>query len=150
MKNKSMKKRGFTLIEMVLVLAIMSILAGVGVILFTSVINSSNEKVCHVQCQGAVQLYKAYAANGGEFDIDNFTGTKFLVKSGFLSEEYQCPNGGVYTWKVDKIGNVSVSCSIHGKTLEKPFPEKTIIPYERNLEIVDGALELKKGHQIND
>jgi len=130
MNNFKMKKRGFTLIEMLIIIAIISILIGVGVAVYTNIINIADEKVCHIQCQGAIQLYKTYTANGGEIDIDDTTGTEFLVVSGFLNKEYECPNGGVYTWNVDNEGNVSISCSIHGENEDEDEDEELIKPTE--------------------
>lgn len=132
MNSFKLKRRGFTLIEMVLVLAVITILISVGVIIYTKVIDAANEKVCHLQGQSAIQLYKTYVVNGSEIDIDGTTGTKFLVKGNLLSKEYECPNGGVYTWKVNKKGNVSISCSIHGENEEEEHikPSKTAIAPE--------------------
>lgn len=135
MSNYKLKKRGFTLIEMVLVLALMAILIGIGVLIYTNVIDATNEKVCHVQGQSAIQLYKIYVANGGEIDIDGTKGMKFLVKSNLLSKEYECPNGGVYIWKVDKKDIVSISCSIHGEHEDEEHikPSKTKVPQKPQL-----------------
>ncbi len=127
MKNIVMKKRGFTLIEIVLVLCLLTILIGIGVIIYTSTLDAADEKVCNVQCAGAKQLYCTYLANGGEPIADGTVGTKFLVESGFLQKEYECPNGGVYTWSVDKSGNAVLSCSVHEQS-EEPEPTLTSKP----------------------
>lgn len=106
-------KRGFTIIEVIIALALIAILVTVSVFATSSLISSSNKKVCYVQALSAVRIYKIYQAMGESYDADNTNGMSFLIQSGFLNEEFVCPEGGEYTWHVGEDGKVSVSCSFH-------------------------------------
>lgn len=110
-----MHKRGFTLIEIVVVLAVLLVLTGVAVITYTNIFTSANIDICRSQRQEAVNLYKIYKAKGGEYDVDGSTGMQFLVKQLLLNEDYKCPAGGVYTWQVESDNKVSITCSKHGE-----------------------------------
>lgn len=110
-----MHKRGFTLIEIVVVLAVLLVLTGVGVIAYTNILTSANIDICRSQRQEAINLYRIYVANGGDYDIDGSTDMEFLVEQLLLNEEYRCPDGGVYTWQVENDNKINITCSKHGE-----------------------------------
>lgn len=112
---ENIKNKGFTLIEVLIVLAILLALTGIGVMAYSNVLSSSSEKVCRAQRQELINLYKIYIANGGVYDVEGCTDMEFLVESLLLNEEYRCPDGGIYTWHVDTDNEVSVTCSKHGE-----------------------------------
>lgn len=112
---RTIHNRGFTLIEIVVVLAVLLVLAGIGVIAYTTIFASTNIDICRSQRQEAINLYKIYQANGGDYNVHESTGMQFLVEKLLLNQEYKCPDGGVYTWRVDNDKNVSINCSKHGE-----------------------------------
>lgn len=117
-----MLKRGFTLIEIVVVLAVLLVLTGVGVMAYSSILTSANVDICRSQRQEAINLYKIYITKGGEDDVDGSTGMQFLVEQLLLNEEYKCPEGGVYTWQVESDNKVSITCSKHGELYKLNTP----------------------------
>ena len=112
---RKMHRRGFTLIEIVVVLAVLLVLTGIGVMAYSGILTSANVDICRSQRQEAINLYKLYQAKGGEYDVDGSTGMMFLVEQLLLNEEYKCPDGDVYTWQVESDNKVSLTCSKHGE-----------------------------------
>lgn len=108
--------KGFTLIEIMVVVAILSILASIGFFMTADTVETVEENVCYIQQNEIINLYTLYAVDGEEQEMHNLVGMEFLVESGLLKEEYYCPVGGSYIWHVDGDENVSVTCSIHNTT----------------------------------
>lgn len=100
-------KKAFTLIEVIVALAILAILATISVAVFLGFEDTSNNKVCLSQRTSAKRMYEMYIAFHEEHNVDGTQGMYFLLESGFLSEPYACPDGGQYSWKVED-GHVSV------------------------------------------
>lgn len=80
MNNKKMNKKGFTIVELVIVIAVIAILAGVMIPTFGGIIKTANESAVK---QAAATLYKEYYAidmsdglvdkpvnNGAQYDPD--------------------------------------------------------------------------------
>lgn len=109
------RRKGFTLIEIVIALAILLTLIGVSVLTYTSIQTSSNESICRSQRYEAINLYRIYIADGGNYDVDGATDMEFLVDQLLINEEYRCPAGGVYTWHVSGNNEVCITCSKHGE-----------------------------------
>ena len=87
---KKMNRKGFTIVELVIVIAVIAILAGVLIPTFSGIVNKANDSKA---LQEARNVYTAYTANlnyaGGdvaEQDIVVKVGTKyFAIADGVLS-----------------------------------------------------------------
>jgi len=116
--------KGFTLIEMIIVLAVLAILATVAVLVFMPRIETVEKEQCRTSRHTCVRVYKMYTATGEEglFDpvgTDDFT---FLVDAGLLEIVPECVGGGSYEWQLTDEGEVTIHCSVHGDlTLGKAF-----------------------------
>jgi type IV pilus assembly protein PilA len=111
--SKKEKVQGFTLIELIISIAILGIISAIAIPKFISYIDSSREAACLSNRRIANSAYLVYLANGGSIIEDNLSGTQFLVDSGDLFDEIVCPSGGTYSWILDSNENAFISCSVH-------------------------------------
>lgn len=98
-------KKGFTLVEMIVVICIISIMALLSAPKIMSTITSSNAQVCKDHQKAIMSEYYAKKPYTSGSDI-----------LGDLINQYNgeiCPNGGI----IGNNGN-SIECSIHGSYTE--------------------------------
>lgn len=105
MKNS----KGFTLLELIVVIAIMGILAVVSVPTLTQYINRSKVGVCEANRQEFLHSFIVYQSSG------DTTGSLEQAIAGTVPEmltdknNLKCPSGGTYS-----VVNGSIVCSVHG------------------------------------
>lgn len=106
-------KNGFSLIELIVVIALLGIIAAVAVPSFTSILERSKAKQCVLNRKTAVHAYDIYSVENGSFDIDGHAGVEFLQNANLIGSDVVCTANGTYTWKVtDDI--TSIECDVHG------------------------------------
>lgn len=126
-----MKKNGFTLVEVLGVLVILSVLAMISVPLINSSLNSGKEKLSKVQKKQLIKgLKNYYAENLSDFSNINETGNicksvNELKDGGYLPDELKDPKTGK---AVDDDLEVCVS---------KKCPEDTCKEYELVYTVVE-------------
>lgn len=107
MKNN---KRGFTLVELVIVIAILAVLAGIAVPTVSHLIFTSQETVCLSNRTDMERLYAADTLLNPNEDIE-----EYLKKT--YGEHYDaCPGGGsYYPFAYTEIGSeyIHIYCSVH-------------------------------------
>lgn len=105
MKNNK-KKRGFTIIELVIVIAVIAILAGVLIPTFSSVIEKAN-KSARLQTATAALTAALLTQKDGALDdetVIEYDGYRFTYTAGKLSDEVKIENTSVSLTKTIEHG----------------------------------------------
>ena len=102
------KRNGFTLAELLIVVAIVAVLVSISIPVFTSKIEKAKEVTC---LSNRRSLYSKMSVGymTGEYDSLSAAFTAL-----YTSDEYPCPSGGTYKWNDDGNGYGHITCSIHG------------------------------------
>lgn len=109
MKNR----KGFTLIELMIVIAIIGILAAMAIPNFKKAREQAREKACYSNIRvllGAIEMYNM----DHSVMLNSPDQSKLLGAAGYLKAAVVCPEtGGTYEGS-DLSGNGVLSCSKHG------------------------------------
>lgn len=100
-------KKGFTLIELVIVIAVLGILAGLAIPRFLDHLAESRTAVCESNRVMLARAYSIYLAKGGSLTLAEYVTSPDTIEK----RDYYCPSQGTYT--VD--GEENIICSYHGK-----------------------------------
>jgi len=100
---------GFTIIEIIVTLAIISILAASIIPSCISYIDKTNEKTCQISRDWLMTHYHSYKNLMPNASYDHF-----LAAENFGSD-VSCPSGGIYKYDIElATGKERIQCSIHG------------------------------------
>lgn len=116
----SRRSAGFTLAELLIVVAIVLVLVAIAVPVFTGALDSSQEATCAANRRTVkVMLTDAYSLNGTQPTQEDLTDVVTSLKASNGGKDL-CPSGGTYTLSGDaKAGSIIVKCSVHGVTDEE-------------------------------
>ena len=113
MKIKQMRASGFTLVEIMIVVAIIGLLIAVAVPNFSKMRKDAQKTACHAQLKqidGSKEMWATQEKRAdGDTPSDSQLGVYF--KDGMPT----CPGGGSYT--IGPVGS-DASCTVHQKTLQ--------------------------------
>lgn len=112
---KVFQSKGFTLIELIVVIAIVGILAAILIPKYSGYTDYSKARVCQANRETLERSY-AYCLTNGEtaVNLTNQTLENYLISKHLISSEFlTCPAGGTITWVLGSGGSiVSGTCSI--------------------------------------
>lgn len=113
------KRRGFTLVELIIVIVILGILAGVAALSFTNVTQSSKDGVAKANLRALKSACQVYAVNNNGAlpsafaDLDNYIDDA-------LKTEIATPANG-HTYALDSSTAGQVKLSVTGGGLTTPY-----------------------------
>lgn len=111
------ERAGFTLAELLIVVAIILVLVAIAVPVFTGLVGDSEEATCAANRRTVKSAFAASFTLDSSQDKDAlFTQCVTSLKS--AKQEKLCPSGGNYTPSFDANGNLTVQCSIHGISMD--------------------------------
>jgi prepilin-type N-terminal cleavage/methylation domain-containing protein len=112
--SKPSLRNGFTLIELIVVVAVLGILAAILVPTIIGFINSARKNTCLTTIQTSERVDDIYVAEGGTFRPDGTGNFQFLIDAKLLGNAPVCPAGGTYSWVRSTQGLLNLICSVHG------------------------------------
>ena len=117
-----MKKQGFTLVEIMIVVAIIGLLAAIAIPSFVKARNTSQQNACinNLRQIDSAKEQAAMANNwAGSVDPDTNAAAKDIIDEYVRGGEPVCPGGGVYTYNaIDTVPSCNITePTIH--TLER-------------------------------
>ena len=126
------KKRGFTIVELVIVIAVIGILAGVLVPTFTGIVNKAKVSARMQKATNAYHAAIAYAKEGSYTDGTNAKDAYVVVKEGNTTYYFAVENGVVDTETKTAPANFDdykvVEMEEYGKFVAGEDGEETYVP----------------------
>lgn len=109
---------GFTLIELIIVVAIIAVLVAIAIPLFRGQLENARKATCQANCRSLYELVQASHLTDNTSYADTFS-------KEYGTGNYSCPDGGAITCDPD---TGIVSCSIHGS----PTPHDSATPFSKD------------------
>ena len=130
MKKLFKNKKGFTLVELMVVVAIMGILVAVAVPVYNNATEKARINTCQTNCrtiESAMMTYatsEAVTVTADTWKSKDAAALKAALVPAYLKEFPVCPtkdaDGKAYTYKTDATGKVICSDPTHAKDYVKP------------------------------
>ncbi len=111
------RDKGFSLIELIVVIAIMAILVGVLTVTLTKNIEKSKRSVCFSDMDNLCREYMINIITSKEDPhdlVESIMDEHDITSEGNDTFSGQCKSGGIYTVTYNEDNSISISCSIHG------------------------------------
>lgn len=106
--EKNRKVRGFSLIELMITIAIMSVLISLAAYSFLEIRNRIRRASCHENMRTILRASILAQTERSDLDGQNLTVQK-LIELRYLKAKFACPSGGTY-WIQSEKENIRVTC----------------------------------------
>ncbi|MEG0584903.1 MAG: type II secretion system protein [Christensenellaceae bacterium] len=107
-----LKKRAFTLVELVIVIAIIAVLMAILIPSMLSISSEAELRVCESNRATVLRIYKTYAMQKKPPTLKEIVAN---ANQDYFSNEVKCPSKGVYSVVIEG-NNEAIHCSIHGNS----------------------------------
>jgi len=121
--QKNMNKKGFTLVELIIVIAVMAILAAIVVPRMSGITNSFKVRAAERTCATIAREIEVRIQNGSIDDSSNITLTNV---SGVVSDAGTSPIGGAYQYSYN-ASNDTLTVTVTGPTISTPALENIVV-----------------------
>jgi len=105
MKHLHKNEKGFTLVELMVVVVIIGVLVAIAIPVYNNVQGTAQQNACDATVRTLNGASSMYNANTGAFP----TSVADLVNGGYILETPACPTTGEY-----QVTNGVFSCTVHG------------------------------------
>lgn len=114
--RKMMNKKGFSLVELMIVVVIMGILIAVAIPLYGAITDNANNKTCATNIKTIKQNCANYYSSHDMTTVSSLAQIKAMFDDGKMPV---CPVGtGAYQVKIDTNGSAKVYCPNIAETVE--------------------------------
>jgi prepilin-type N-terminal cleavage/methylation domain-containing protein len=114
MMNIYRNEKGFTIVETIVVLAIIGVLVAIAIPLMHFIVSDTEKRVCQENLRvmsGALETWKACHPTSNYPSNEAVVST--LATDGLLKEEPSCPSGGMYSCEGGGSSSLPIiSCSL--------------------------------------
>lgn len=160
MRGKTGGRKGFTLIELIVVIAVLAILIAIAVPSYNGLRESSKSAVCQTNLNEAVRGYAYSTALGQESNaltrIDQVMTEELHATAVTPGNTYTglCPDGGTTIVSIDNDGNITLTCEKHGGNKATSFASALVTAISTTSRTSSGKVQtladfLKNKHYVD-